>query len=114
MCLLTRMDLPKHTLGVAALANVLEAESSAEAIDDKSFDLATNNCVNYASSIWRRLGFDETEDLANFLVDNIIVDKTQLEKLAFKSGGRRLMDAMYNEGLEDFVKNVVYSQLYLD
>ena len=107
-------DLPEHTLGVAPLADVLEAESGAEAIDVESFDLTTNNCVNYASSIWRRLGFDETEDLANFLIDNIIVDKTQLEKLVIKSGGRRLIEAMSHEGHEEFVNNVVYSQLYLN
>ena len=107
-------DLPKHALGVATLADVLKAEGNAEAIDDKSFDLATNNCVTYASSIWRHLEFDETEDLANFLVDNIIIDEAQLEKLASKLGGRRLLKAMSNEGYEEFVKNVVYSQLYLN
>ena len=108
-------DLPKHTLGVAALADMLEAESSAEAIDDESFDLATNNCVHYASSIWRRLGFDETEDLANFLVHNIIIDEAQLEEMMPKQrGGRMLLKAMSHEGHEEFVKNIVYSQLYLN
>eukprot|EP00957_Ditylum_brightwellii_P091614 6975964-Ditylum_brightwellii.AAC.1 len=59
-------DLPKHALGVAALADVLEAEDYAEAIDETSYDMVTNNCVNYASSIWCRLEFEETKDLANF------------------------------------------------
>ena len=107
-------DLPKHTLGLAALADVLKAEENAEAIDEASFDIVTNNCVNYASSIWRRLEFDETEDLANFLVRNIVIDEAQLEKLASKHGGRRLHKAMFNKGLEKFWKNVVYSQLYLN
>jgi hypothetical protein len=108
-------DLPKHHLGVAALADVLEAEENADPIDDKSFDLATNNCVTYASSIWRKLEFVETEDLANFLVDNIIVDEAQLEEMMSKQlGGRRLIEAMSHEGHEEFVKNVVYSQLYLN
>jgi hypothetical protein len=108
-------DLPKHTLGVAALADVLEAESGAEAIDEASYDMLNNNCVHYASSIWRRLGFDETEDLANFLIDNIIVDEAQLEEMMSKQlGGRRLIEAMSHEGHEEFVKNVVYSQLYLN
>ncbi len=108
-------DLPKHTLGVAALADMLEAESRAEAIGDESFDWATNNCVHYASSIWRRLGFDETQDLGNFVVHNIIIDEAQLEEMMSKQlGGRRLIEAMSHEGHEEFVKNVVYSQLYLN
>ena len=107
-------DLPKHNLGVAALADVLKAEENADPIDGKSFNLATNNCVTYASSIWRKLEFVETEDLANFLVDNIIVDETHLEKLASKHGGRRLLKAMSNEGLKKFWSNIVYSQLYLN
>ena len=108
-------DLPKHTLGVAALADLLKAEENAEAIDDESFDLATNNCVHYASSIWRRLGFDETEDLANFLVHNIIIDEAQLEEMMPKQrGGRMLLKAMSHEGHEDFVKNVVYEYFDLN
>ncbi len=107
-------DLPKHALGLAALADVLKAEENAEAIDEASFDIVTNNCVNYASRIWRRLEFDETEDLANFLVRNIVVDEAQLEKLASKHGGRRLLKDMFKKGLEKFWKNVVYSQLYLN
>ena len=108
-------DLPKHTLGVAALADLLKAEENAEAIDDESFDLATNNCVHYASSIWRRLGFDETEDLANFLVHNIIIDEAQLEEMMPKQrGGRMLLKAMSDEGHEDFVKNVVYEYFDLN
>jgi hypothetical protein len=108
-------DLPKHTLGVAALADVLEAESGAEAIDAESFDFATNNCVHYASSVWRRLGFEETDDLANFLVHNIIIDEAHLKEMMSKQlGGRRLIEAMSHEGHEEFVKNVVYSQLYLN
>ena len=106
--------LPKHALGVAALADVLMAEENAEAIDKASYDMITNNCANYASRIWRRLEFDETEDLANFLVHNIVVDEVQLEKLASKHGGRRLLKTMFNKGLESYVKNAVYSQLYLN
>ena len=107
-------DLPKHALGVATLTDVLKAEENADAIDDASYDLLTNNCVNYASRIWRRLEFDETEDLANFLVHNIIIDKAQLEKMTSKHGGRRLLNTMFNKGLEKFWKNVVYSQLHLN
>ena len=107
-------ELPKHALGVATLTDVLSAEENADAFDETSYDLLTNNCVNYASRIWRRLEFDETEDLANFLIHNIIVDEAQLEKLASKHGGRRLLNTMFNKGLEKFWKNVVYSQLHLN
>jgi hypothetical protein len=71
-------DLPKHTLGVAALTDILKAEENAEAIDEASYDVLKNNCIHYASSIWRRLGFDETEDLGNFLVQSIIIDEDLL------------------------------------
>jgi len=108
-------DLPKHTLGVAALIDVLEAESSAEAIDEASFDMLENNCVHYASSIWRRLEIDETEDLGNFVVHNIIIDEDLLEKLASKvQGGRMLLNSMLNKRLEEFVKNVVYEYFNLN
>ncbi len=107
-------DLSKHHLGVAALADILKAEENAEAIDKASYDVLRNNCVTYASSIWRHLEFVETEDLANFLVENIIVHEAQLEKLASKHGGRMLLKAMSNEGLKKFWSNIVYSQLYLN
>jgi len=74
-------DLPKHHLGVAALADILKAEENAEAIDEASYDMLNNNCVHYASSIWRRLGFDETEALGNFVVHNIVIDEDLLEVL---------------------------------
>lgn len=108
-------ELPKHTLGVAALIDVLEAESSAEAIDEASYDMVKNNCVHYAQSIWRRLEIDETEDLGNFVVHNIVIDEDVLEKLASEyQGGRRLLKAMLNKRLEDFVKNVVYEYINLN
>ena len=110
-------DLPKHTLGVAALADVLEAEENAEAIDEASYDMLNNNCVHYASSIWRRLGFDETEALGNFVVHNIVIDEELLVTAASESevqGGRRLLKAMLNKRLEDFVKNVVYEYFDLN
>jgi hypothetical protein len=107
-------DLPKHTLGVAALTDILKAEENAEAIDEASFDVRTNNCVHYASSIWRRLGFDETEDLADFVVDHIIIDEDLVENMLSRHGGRMLLKAVRTKGLEDYWKNVVYSQLYLN
>jgi hypothetical protein len=107
-------DLPKHHLGVAVLADVLEAEENAEAIDEASFDVRTNNCVNYAQRIWRRLGFDETEDLADFVVDHIIIDEDLVENMLSRHGGRMLLKAMRTKGLEKFVRNVVYSQRQLN
>ena len=109
-------DLPKHSVGVAALADVLEAEDNAEAIDEASYDMATNNCVSYASSIWRRLGFDhDNEEMANFVIHNIMIDESQLEKLASEVGvsGRRLLKAIDSKRLENFVKNAVFSHFNL-
>lgn len=106
-------DLPKHTLGVAALADALKAEENAEAINATSFHLVTNNCLTYASSVWRRLGFDVTEDLNNFLIDNIMLNQALLTKVTSNFGGRRLLGAISDQGYEEFWSNVVYSQLYL-
>jgi hypothetical protein len=108
-------DLSKHTLGVAALADILKAEENAEAIDEASYDMLKNNCVHYASSIWRRLEIDETEDLGNFVVHNIVIDEGLLENLASKvQGGRRLLKALLNKRHEEFVKNVVYEYFNLN
>jgi hypothetical protein len=108
-------DLPKNHLGVAALADVLDAEENAEAIDEASYDMLNNNCVHYASRIWRRLEFDETEDLGNFVVHNIVIDEGLLENLTSKvQGGRRLLKALLNKRHEEFVKNVVYEYFNLN
>ena len=57
------------------MIDLLEAEESAESHDASNFDVLTNNCVHYASKIWRHLGVHETEDLADFIVANIINDE---------------------------------------
>ena len=54
------------------MAELLEAEAGAEAICGDQFDYYTNNCVHYASSLWRSLQFEETEELGTFLVEQIM------------------------------------------
>ena len=107
-------DFPKHTLGVAALADALKAEENAEAINATSFHLVTNNCLTYATSVWRRLGFDVTEDLNNFLIDNILLNQAHLTEMTSLFGERRLLGAISSQGYEEFWSNFVYSQLYLN
>jgi len=103
--------LPSYELKTAVkLTDLLEAEESAESHDASNFDVLTNNCVHYASKIWRPLGVHETEDLADFIVTNIISDEKEDEgvrRLAWKAP---LVQAMK----EGKVKKIVYSQLHLN
>ena len=66
------MDEDVHLFGSATLAELLEAESGAEAIHRDQFHVFTNNCITYAGSLWRNLEFAETEELGTFLVEQIM------------------------------------------
>jgi hypothetical protein len=103
--------LPSYELKTAVkLTDLLEAEESAEYHDASNFDVLTNNCVHYASKIWRHLGVHETEDLADFIVANIINDENVLNSWE-DEGVRRLVQTVMTEGR---VKKIVYSQLHLN
>jgi hypothetical protein len=103
--------LPSYELKTAVkLTDLLEAEESAESHDASNFDVLTNNCVHYASKIWRHLGVHETEDLADFIVANIINDENVLNSWE-DEGVRRLVQTVMTEGR---VKKIVYSQLHLN
>jgi len=75
--------------------------------------LFNNSCPHYASSIWRAIGLEETDELANFLIENIVDDPSFVE-LAKKTGGARALAAVGIGGkgaLEKYVAGMVYSQL---
>ena len=108
-----------HPLGTADLGDIMAAERSAEAIDDTKYDLTANTCVHYAADIWRELDFEETEDLANFIVENLLKDHGALEyarKNAKYDGMRVLTSYLTGDGggFEEYVKNIVHSQLYIN
>ena len=76
----------------------------------------TNGCAHYAQRIWRSLGFDETEALANFFVENIVDDSRSMERAKKSKGGIRALASIVlggKGGFKDHVEGVVYSQLDL-
>ena len=107
-------DLRKHRLGSASLGDILEAEENVEAIDASEYDYLTNGCAHYAQRIWRSLGFDETEALANFFVENIVDDSRSMERAEKSKGGIRALASIViggKGGFKDYVEGVVYSQI---
>lgn len=111
-------DLPSHVLGTAALGDIIEAERTVRPLED-DYDIAVNSCAHYAGRIWRGLGFEETADLADFIVENAVEDE-HFEDVARShptAGGRRVLAALGNGGrraLRKYWKGVVYSQLNID
>jgi len=104
---------PMIALGLATLDDILLAEESAEAFDESTYDLFNNSCPHYAGSIWRAIGLEETDELANFLIQNIVDDPSFVE-LAKKTGGARALAAVGIGGkvaLKKYVAGRVYSQL---
>ena len=96
---------------------MLQAEQKAKAIDASEYDYFYNSCVHYAGQIWQSLGFKQTYDMANFLVDNIINDQDVRHlRAAKKKGGLRALAAITlggKGGFKKYVQGVVYSQLDL-
>lgn len=108
--------LSMYVLGAASLGNILQAEESAEAIDESVYNVATNNCVHYAQTIWRSLGFEETEEMATFIIENAVNDDHFMEYLAKKrfAGGLRYLASFAIGGspaMQNYVKDMVHSQL---
>jgi hypothetical protein len=112
-------DFNVHPLGMAELKDILNAERVAKAIDDTKYDLTENTCIHYAASIWRDLNFEETEDLGNFIIENLLRDDGALEyarQNAKYDGSRALTSYIIGGegGFEDYVKEIVFSQLNLN
>ncbi len=113
--------LPTIELGSATLKDVLKAEEAAEPLNDSEYDLTKNSCVHYAGRLWRFLGFEETNELALFLIDNIVGSGAsgngfkEIAKNHRVSGGLRALAAfaMGEEALKSYIEEVVYSQLVL-
>merc|ERR1740139_1120546 len=75
--------LPRQAMGTALLGDIIEAEENAVAIDESAYEVFTNNCVHYASSIWRSLGLIEH-----------IVDDGNIAKVAKARGGAGALVAL--------------------
>ena len=106
-----------HRLGTATLKDIIDAEQKVKAVDDSDYDLTKNSCVHYAGSIWRELQFDETPELADFLIENLLRDDGLIDiahqKVAM--GGLRVLSKYLidEDSFENYVKETVVSQLVI-
>ncbi len=114
-------SLPKIELGAATLGDILKAEEAAEPLDDSTYDFVTNSCINYASRITRPLDIKETDELASFLIENIVGSDELFENMSssgleYGNGGVRALAAraMGKDYLKVYIEGAVYSQLELD
>jgi hypothetical protein len=104
---------------ITSLEKIIDAESVVEPVDDSKYDLTKNSCFHYAGSIWRELGFHETNELATFLVQNLIKDGgfINVARDKVKVGGLRVL-ATYMAGgdivFEKYVNDTVFSQLNIE
>ena len=110
-------NIESHILGKATLGEIIKAEESVEPIKDEYYDLTENSCIHYAFHISRALKMEETPEVADFLIRNLLKDdgliKVAKEKL--NSGGLRILNYAAGIGadgmIEKFVKDTVFSQL---
>eukprot|EP00956_Cyclotella_meneghiniana_P028140 scaffold64935_cov31-Cyclotella_meneghiniana.AAC.2 len=103
-----------YLFGKVTLKAIMDAESSVEAVQDKDYDLTGNSCIHYAGRIWRALHLDETNELANFLVENLLKNDgfLTIARQKYSAGGLRVLSFVKGKGsFENFVKDTVYSQL---
>ena len=104
-----------HILGKATLKDIVKAVDDAEAVDDSKYDLTKNSCIHYAGNIWRGLEFEETNELADFLIQNLLSDDGFLDiaREKVKFGGLRVLSKfMTDNGMfEKYVQDTVFSQL---
>eukprot|EP00956_Cyclotella_meneghiniana_P031501 scaffold82842_cov48-Cyclotella_meneghiniana.AAC.2 len=107
-------ELSNHFLGQFALYDILAAEENVTAIDNSGYHLTKNTCIHYAGAIWRALGVEETHDMADFLVTNLVDSDEFIEFAKMKAGGLRVVTAFAVGGkhaLENYVRDIVTSQL---
>ena len=104
-----------HPIVTTSLGEIVDAVSDAEPIDPGDFHLEINNCVHYASSIWRKLDFAETHDLARFII-NAISNDSNVKNLAKEStGGAHYLAAKAggDSAALRYIEALVYSQLII-
>lgn len=107
------LGVPSHIIGEALLHDVLEAVASSPALTRGKFNFETNTCAHYAMNIWRALELNESDDLADFIIAQLLASPSVEEHtrddtgsgiryLAAKAGGQHV--------LVEYIKDLVYSQ----
>ena len=104
-----------HILDKKTLDEVLIAENQVPAIDGSNYDLTKNSCAHYAQSIWRALKIEETAELADFLITNLLRDDglARYAKQTLSQGGLRVLTNYGKDSalFTKYVKDTVVSQL---
>ena len=105
-------------LGSAKLADFFKAEEDATPIDESTYDFTSNSCVHYAGDIWRRLKVDETKELAEFIINNVVNDDSLKVLLKEREDiGSFRTTAMLAIGgkpaMRSFISDIVYEQLHI-
>ena len=103
-----------YLFGRVTLKAIMDAERSVEPVQDKDYNLTSNSCIHYAGRIWRALRLDETNELANFLVENLLENDgfLTIARQKYSADGLRVLAFVTGKGsFENFVKDTVYSQL---
>mmetsp|Transcript_50793 Transcript_50793/g.51202 ORF Transcript_50793/g.51202 Transcript_50793/m.51202 type:complete len:366 (-) Transcript_50793:821-1918(-) len=111
-------DIQSHVLGSASLRDILQAEEDAVPLSVTEYDLSTETCAHYAQRIYRSLDIAETNELAQFVLSNIVenVNVDKLKKMLPKAGkgGLRALAAIAMGGEGAILRHLhelVYSQL---
>ena len=58
-----------HFGGIFKLGSILDAFHDADPIPEDKYDFLMNNCVHFASRIWRAVGAEEGNNLEDFLFE---------------------------------------------
>jgi len=113
------LDVPSHIIGEALLHDVLEAVASSPALTRGKFNFETNTCVHYAMNIWRALELNESDDLADFIIAQLLASPSVEEHTRYDTGsglhfgsGIRYLAAKAGgqHVLVKYIKDLVYSQ----
>lgn len=113
------LDVPSHIIGEALLHDVLEAVASSPALTRGKFNFETNTCVHYAMNIWRALELNESDDLADFIIAQLLASPSVEEHTRYDTGsglhfgsGIRYLAAKAGgqHVLVEYIKDLVYSQ----
>jgi hypothetical protein len=84
-------------------------------LDCKTNRLIFHPSAHYAQSLWRHLKFEETSELAQFLVDSLLRDDglVNYAKQSLGNGGMGVLSKyVADQGMfENYVKHTVVSQL---
>jgi hypothetical protein len=113
-------DIKRWDLGDGGqfkLGDFFGAFEQVEPIDEASYDLVKNGCVHFAVRIMRKLGIEETKEVADFIVDSLIAHTNDLLwRASNKAGGASLLAAVLSgpKTLRSHIADLVNTQMNIE